>query len=1162
MRRTRILDKFSRDEGAMAPYAVVAVVILLGAAMSYAYLAHLQTTRMELDGADPWTDEAIRALDDEEARIQAAVQRILETVSEGEDRMAAKGLVSSLAIRGQDAFSLWVDANYPSHRGHVLIEVSDPRFTLGTLFSTVTTGNVLGQQVPQQLPVGLEAVGAARVDVHVGDGSSAGRDVAVRAETVAPQVLAAHLQNVLEYSLANEGLCSALIIDAISTKLATEPYWEPADVIQVWLVRGSIAAVQRSLFHNDTIVPWLPDQLDGPDLLGDATSGRVSLQPFSDVPIDVTCPRGGLTHQVEFVPRLEWLTSPQVQLRTSGLWGAEEGGEATLARFDMAGFFQHTVEVRLDGLLVGNVTREIGFRDHLTAWAMDATAGDDNDPHYGRAQVEDWASFKGTMAVVSPPPSVLRLDVPSSFGDQVEVSLDGVHLGIYDVGTNDLPNVPSGPHEVMVVSRTSADAPATCSTQVMVSPEGDITPMRPVPSGEGLSRAEHAFWFSIMAAFHRTDAGSLAHLEHIASLAGYPLLPSHIADRPEDDLDAVAFWVEGLEHHLEYMGGKWDDKGVSDPVSTLDQAKQVVKLSKLAYKLLVKLPKEVRKVSRATVILSTQEGRTEFRIWSETGAGPKDLLKGTADETGCTVRATAALGGMVAKVDNVLTAISILTSALTVVYDTVEFVGALEGGDTEEVIWAYVDLQLDMAKLVLSVLNVLGKVGLVALGAVGRAMATVIGAAISVVSLFLDAYREAGNDFWGAWDLLLHPDWFSAALRTAGFFSAMATLVTTAVLTVGLPILTGATMVLSMAVFIATGVGLIVFAAVLAIWVVLNWASIKNWISGTMADEDLDNVVDDVDSILAATMDMHARLNPIDVTGQVAEARTERGVGLSLMHVGTLSGNAGLVKALGNAGLSHLDGGSAQGRRARAVEEVKYWIQVLWREVDDLIDNDRGTSNGEDSEGFEDYKGSFGSQDHDYDGDIRVTLGKDMYLDLEQSTGGIERFLKGLDEEDLADMEPRLDIEGKVYADGLKDWLKSLGAINGQLGEATGALDRAGKETAFVSSVASEADYDRHRGVLRVTLPEGMSWAELEIWSEGGAVYVDGEPVEGRTTIEVEDGTALVVASGFVVQSRLVQWVDPEEPEDIVSITNCAVFEWHDINFGAHALNHVEEGAA
>lgn len=1159
MRKVRTLSAINRDQGAMAPYAVVAVIILLGAGISYAYLAHLQTSRQGFDSIDPWTDDALRALQEEEARFEAAVRRILENVTRIDGNVSSAGIVSTMALRGQENLTRWVETNYPSKRGGVRVEMGPPRFTLNTLHDTVITGNILGQQATQLLPVGLEAVGAVRVDVAVDDGSRAGREVVVRSDRLAPQVMAAHLQDVLEYTLADEGLVTVLIVDALTAQLAEDPGWEPEEATLDRMVSGAIGSVQRSTFHNDSEAPWLPTPVDGPDLLGLDTSGRVTIQALDDVAFTITSPRGGQALQVRLDPRLDWQYGPQTDLRTSRLWGAEAegGGEATIARLDVAGLFFHSVQVSVEGVHVGNVTREIGFRDHLMAWAMDTTSTDDGKVHYGRAQVEDWDIFSETMAVTCPPPKVIELELSQSFGNEAVVSLDGVSLGLFGPGATSFPNVLAGPHVLTIMSRADVDSPATCSTQVIVPGEGEGIQITPVPSGEALSRAQYSFWFSMMAAFHRTDAGPLAHLEHIASLSGYPLLPAQVMEDPAGNLERISFWIEGLDHHLDFQGGQLDDKGVSDPIGTLDQAKQVVKLSKLAYKLLTKLPKAVSKVSTATMLLSNDQGRTEFVLWSETGSGMKELLKGTVDDGGCTVRSTWAGTNVVAKVDNVLTAISIITSTIAVYYAGVEFVNALEEGDVSNIIWAYTDLQLDMAKLVLSLLGVLGKVGLLVIGALGKAVLSVVGAAVAVVATFLDAYRDAGNDFWGAWDILLHPDGFSGALRTAGFFSAIASIVTTAVLTVALPALTGASVAgaFILAIGVATGVGLIVLAAVLVVWAIMNWDSITNWVSGTVGDEEVDDVEDEVGSILRSTMELRARLNSVDVLSEVAEARSERGVGLALMHLRTLSGNHALVEALGRADLAHLDGGSAQGRRARAVHEVRYWIDVLWREVDDLRDEDRRRSGGEDSEGFRDYKGSWGSKDHDFDADIKISMDGGARVALDQASGGIEAFLEGLTEDDLGNTQVHLSIAGSVYGDGLKDWLKAIGAIGGELSEATSALARASRGSAFVSSFASESDYARERGLVQVQLPETVDRARMEIWSEGGDVFIDGQPVESGT-IEVTNGSAMFTATGFAVQSKVLAWDGMTPSGRLTPSAACMVLPWHDVNFGVPALRH------
>ncbi|MCK4970619.1 MAG: hypothetical protein KAS77_08835, partial [Thermoplasmata archaeon] len=190
-----------------------------------------------------------------------------------------------------------------------------------------------------------------------------------------------------------------------------------------------------------------------------------------------------------------------------------------------------------------------------------------------------------------------------------------------------------------------------------------------------------------------------------------------------------------------------------------------------------------------------------------------------------------------------------------------------------------------------------------------------------------------------------------------------------------------------------------------------------------------------------------------------------------------------------------------------------------------------------------------------FDADIKVSVDGGARVTLVQDTGGIDAFLRDLSEDDLGNTQVHLDIDGNVYGDGLKDWLKAIGAIGGELSEATGALARASKESAFVSSFASESDYDRERGLVQIQLPETVDWARMEIWSVGGAVFIDGQPVDSGT-IEVTDGGAMFTATGFAVQSKVLDWDGGTPSGGLTPSASCNVLPWNDVNFGVPALRH------
>lgn len=1159
MRRVLPLPVFARDRSANAPYAVVAVIVLLGAGMSYAYMAHLNETRLHMDGMEPWSDPAMDLLEREEARFREAVRSALAAGVEARRGAPSQDLVSSIGEAAGAELEAWARSSYPVVGGGAAVSATLPSLSLSSIYGTVTTGNPLGMQVPQLLPVGIEAVGASTISVTVAGGASASRAVVVRAAVTEPMVLAAHLQNVLEHSLADEGLVMNLLQDALVHGLEEEIDWAPSSEAVESAVDAAIGVVERALFRSDTGVSAHSaapgDVVSGPDLLGPGREGDARVRLPAEGPLRLPAVAGGGPSEVRLVPWLAW-RSLETDLRVERLWSAEAGGPAgaAVARLDLAGRFDHRVDVWRGDVGTLGVSREVQFRGHLVAFAEDPSPRDGR--HMGRAQVEDWAGLRAAMEVTSPPLRWMVLDVDPRFGDEVEVSLDGVHMGIMDRGSTRLDNVPAGPHQLLVRSVGPAGEPVVHSDEVTVRASRTVAATPVGPTGEGAAEAAHAFWFALMASQHREGAGSLAHLEHLATLTGYEALPGPVRRDPRGHLGELAFWTEGLERHLDRGGGDLGPRGVPDPLEALSLAKEVVSLSKLAFKLLTKLPGTAREAGELVVELASAEGRASFTMRVRTEAGAIELLMGqeTADG-GCEVVAQLGAKAVLLRAKDTLSALSIVTKGISIGFDVVRVVEAIEGGDPAEMAWAAVDLQVDLAQLVISLIKFGADIQVLVLPRLASATLTLVGAAISVVAAFLDAYRDAGEDFWGAFDLLLHPDGFGEALRTAGFLSAVATLVTAVVVTTALHVSMGIglAVALTMAATAATGVGLIVLAAVLAVWAVLHWEEVSCWVHGTVSGDDIDGVERDVGSILGSTMELRARLNAVDVESEVAAARSQRGVGLALLHLRSSSGDDGLVEALAGVPLHHLDGGSSQGRRARAVAEARHWTTALWMEVDDLVDEDHRREGDEVSEGFADDKGYLG-KDHAFDADIRVTDATGARTTLAQE--GIGAFLGSLTPAGVEGARVELDVDGDVFKEALEDWIEALGAIAGQLSEAISSLARSSMESTLSASAVSEAAYDRTRMLVEVRLPAQVVSARVRVECVGGAVLVGGEPVEGPVVLNVTGGRAVLVVTGRTVNSEVDSYRCEGSFVDVVERVEGNALTWWELGFGGSVLVH------
>jgi hypothetical protein len=258
---------------------------------------------------------------------------------------------------------------------------------------------------------------------------------------------------------------------------------------------------------------------------------------------------------------------------------------------------------------------------------------------------------------------------------------------------------------------------------------------------------------------------------------------------------------------------------------------------------------------------------------------------------------------------------------------------------------------------------------------------------------------------------------------------------------------------------------------------------------------------------------------------------------------------------MGRADLHHLDTGSTQGRRARAVCELRHWIEVLWREVDDLVDNDSPNSNGELSEGFPDYKGTLGSQDLDFDADIRVSTDGGPKSTLTQRDGGLVAFLRELEVEGAVSTNVSLRIEGEVYKEALKKWTKAVSAVCKELQEASSSLTQASRESAFIASTGSGSAYRRDLGLVEVRFPVGVEQVKVTVSCPNGEVIVGGSAHAGSCTLEFDGTTTMVLVTGWYAGSTLLG-ISYREGVEYQVEADCGVPLWYELEFGAAVLDH------
>ena len=102
---------------------MVAVIILMGASMSYAYLAHLNASRLRMEGAEPWSEEAEEALGREEAWFRDAVQSSLVTSVALHDGARSEDLVASIGDGAREDLARRFAERYPYRIGQLVIVI-------------------------------------------------------------------------------------------------------------------------------------------------------------------------------------------------------------------------------------------------------------------------------------------------------------------------------------------------------------------------------------------------------------------------------------------------------------------------------------------------------------------------------------------------------------------------------------------------------------------------------------------------------------------------------------------------------------------------------------------------------------------------------------------------------------------------------------------------------------------------------------------------------------------------------------------------------------------------------------------------------------------------------------------------------------------------------
>ncbi len=1149
MRRSSFMPRVRADGGgSAAPFAVVAVVILLGAGIAYVQLQSYEVSRQAAWDREPYGDGAEEVLQRELARVHQALEAAVGQALTPDGPVPSDTVVSWVAARVELAMADWARTSYPHDDGPYTVTLEVPRLTVLPVHARVEAGNPLGQRTVQVLPVGVHAVASCSLEIAEQGGLALTRDVTATAARPAPQVLAAHQQNVLEYSLAEDGLVGVMLADALRANLASSSGWvaSPGEVSNTLM--DAVRAVEWSLMGSpDPSMPVGDLRLPGDGSLevrgGGLTvypdAGRAAVELPHSPEISFTFAPTGRTHTFRLVPRTTIIAGPVLELSQQDYAAAEAEGhsDATAVRVTYGVRLDHVVECELDGAAAAPVARTIESRASVTAWKWGRSIDADI---YKSPQVEDWDAFGSAMSVAGSAVADVTLEVEGHGGVPVSVALDGVYLGEQSANTVRLRNVQVGVHELSVWTQQGARA-AMCATEVRVGEGG--SPLAVALDPDAVDADEFMLWFELMASAHRPDAGRIPYLERIAAMVGYPAPPREVALDPEANLDRLVFWEEGLDRYIEALGDAWTP--ASGPVSgdLLGALKDIHSIYKLTHKLLYSLPKDALRTGRIIVELHDGPRAGEMRAWLRTGEGDVPLLEAKPRPEGYWVRFGKENPRVLTTFKAATSLLGVFSSALGVYKGTVDFVSAVEGGDIEQIAVMGFDLYLDLAGLVMSVINFLKAMKLVAFDAFLKGAFTVIGAAMTVVSTFFSAYKEAGNDVVGAFRLLFNPATFSAAMRSAGFASGIATLVAVAVM-----VKSGAA--LASAALVATGVGAIVFLAVIAIWAIVHWREVRawfaGWISGTAKEKEVSAADEGITAMLESTMRLRAQLNAVDVEADLLRSRLDRGAALALMGARSTMGDAGLVAALGGSALKGLDDASAQARRAKAVAEAGYWVEALWREADDFIDSASLNGSGRPSEGFEFDKDAWLSKTHHFWTEIWIVHPNGVVQRVRQQDGTLAGLLRAVNTTNVEGVTIDFSIKGLVYGPALRDYNDALTAIAGEVGRCVEAIGAASREAAYIALQGSASEYNRVLSVIEVVTSEGLDHSGIRL-------DVSGPPTWSED-IAFGDGTAtLLVPPGGVVSTLKQYHGDIGEHRTVVA--GVAHSWWHP-GFGRDVLDH------
>jgi hypothetical protein len=1151
MRASSALRGLRADaRGSAAPFAVVAVVVMLGAGIAYVYMESYQVAMEEASEREAATGVPDAVMADAVAWVEDAVDAALGLALDTGETMPSGTIVSWLGTRASTHLSNWAVSAFPWDERGCRVDIEEPRLWCVPVHATVVAGNALGQQVPQTLPVGVQAVAACTLTVASPGGIVLAREVTARAERVAPQVLAAHMQNELEYALSEDGLVGALVADAAWANMVCDPAWTAQAGEQECVLLDAVRTVEWSLFGSrpsDTVPTDITIPSDGGrevrggDLGVRPGTGRVTVQLPSDANITFVFPPTGEVVRVRLVPGVASIDYLGVDCSMSNYSAAEAAGhgDASAVRVTYGISFEHTVDCLLEGGRASTVGRTIEARASTMTWTWDRAVGADpfRDP-----QVEDWGLFESAMTAAGSVPVAVTLNAGGTDGAAVSIALDGVYLGDYDARTITLPNVQAGRHQLSLWTRDGVSLAAACATEVMV-PSGHVAIVQAELSPTGADEGALGFWYSLMASYH-TDTGSrIPYLEHIAAMVGYPPAPDEVATDPLGNMDRLIYWEEGLGVYLDRLTEAWTSS--TGPISgdVLGAMKDVHSIYKLTHKVLYKLPKDALKGVQKVIYEIDGETGTEVSAWLETTAGKLPLFTAKQRLEGLVVAFQGTNPRTFLFIKTMPAFLAVASSVLKVRTDTLELVKAVHEGDLNGITLATLNLTFDLAGMALSVVGLMRSAGWLELTPAMSSTLTIVSAALTVVTSFYSAYKDAG-DVWGALGLLARPDSFSDAMRTAAFAQGIAVLVATVIVSQ----ISGIALAAAMA--MATGVGAIVFLAVLAVWAAFHWDDIRSWfaswVSGTAKDEEVRAADEGITGMLGSTMRLRAGLNAVDVEGELLQARLERGKGLALMEARSMLPDAAAVDGLGRADLRQLDGGGVQARRAKAVAEARYWVEVLWREVDDFVDADGLAADGRPSEGFRNDNDKALGAEHDFWTELWVLRAGGGGERIAQADGRLAAFLASLNSTNVDGWELDLSIKGRVYGPALDDLTRELGAVASELGRCVDRLSACSREAAYAAMQGSAPDYRRDMSVVEVRLGESVRNATIKL-------MVDMDPGSVKT-VAVEAGTAVATVRPGEVRSILFNV--PGGYEVATEVVSGRARNWSDPMFATDVLDH------